>query len=94
MKTIPGLMIDICIRDLRAGVEEEMRWLIKLQLEDCHQRIVTRTISTQDHTQAATKDLIKGDSEFANNVALMGPSITSTIVKVDESICSWTLLQV
>jgi hypothetical protein len=93
MKTIPGLMIDIFIQDLRAGVEE-MRWLIKVQLEDCHQRIVTRKISTQDHTQAVTKDLIKGDSEFANTVVLISPSITSTIVKVDESICSCTILQV
>jgi hypothetical protein len=50
-------------------------WLIKLQLEECHQRTVTRTTSTQDHTQAVTKDLIKGDSEFANNKALMSPSL-------------------
>jgi hypothetical protein len=57
MNAILGLMIGIFIRDLRAGVEEEMKWLIKLQLEDCHQRTVTRTISTQDHTQAVTKDL-------------------------------------
>jgi hypothetical protein len=75
MKTILGLMVDIFIRDLRAGVKGEIRWLIKLQLEECHQRTVTRTTSTQDHTQAVTKDLIKGDSEFANNKALMSPSL-------------------
>jgi hypothetical protein len=82
MKTILGLMIDIFIRDLRAGVKGEMRWLIKLQLEECHQRTVTRTTSTQDHTQAVTKDLIKGDSEFANNKALMSPSLHQRLWKL------------